>query len=682
MADDTQRQTALKLKLGSEQLELVRLDASEAMSQHFMISLDILSKLGEIDLLPHLGKPAEVESLLDGEHLRYFHGIVTDGYYVDFIEGTGHIYRLTLHPTAYFHDRGLNFRIFQEESVKDIITKVLDERKIDFEFNANGGLRMRSYCVQYGESDFSFISRMMEEDGLYYFYRHEEGKHIMVICDAPGQHIPLAVANLEYNPNTYSVTNTDSAARAVATHSGIFIQSWHEHVSTGAEAKVTMRDYDFIAPNRVREAVATDQEIHAEDSIEYYNWPTRAYQESNHDWPARSDLDKDGKNLAKVLLESLRAQRVRYEGSSGFAGLVTGETFELDMHPVDRLNKEYMIIQCRTGLANENFRTSMDPGETLVHFCAIPADTQFRAPIVTRRPVARGPESAIVTGPAGEEIHVDKYGRIKVHFYWDRVGKMDDTCSCWIRVSQTGALGNIINPRVGDEVLIDFVNGNPDRPIMIGRVYNEGNMPTYALPDNKTRSVWRTKTYKRTSGVGYGEAIGLDTKQPGVNELRFEDKTGEEELFIHAEKDMNTRVRRYETHHVGGDQTINIGYHRVEEVGKNETIKIGVDRTEEVGSNEKITIGANRDVRIKSDYNLKTDGSQTDVIGNELSITAGSKITLKVGASSLTMDGGSITLQSPQIKINGSATVAILSAKTDVTGSGMVKVVGGVVMIN
>lgn len=666
----TKRQTSLNLSLAGsrERLQLVYVDAYESLSEAFMITLDVMAK-DEISLLPNIGKQAMVECLLDGDHQRYFHGMVVDARYVGGDPADGHFYRLMLAPQAQFHEQGSNFRIFQNKTVIAIIEDVLGTCKIPYKVVASGGKRNLPYCVQYGESDFAFVCRLLEEEGLYYFYAHEASAHRMIICDRPSSHRDLPIGKLRYNPLSDSLAMVDSRARPTG-GSGAWVQSWHEHASSGAEAKVTLRDYDFKKPGTPREAQQEDSKAHEEDAIEVYRWPGRYYKES------------DGKALSNVLLESRRAQRLRYEGTSRSGAIQPGYLVTLDRHPNARFNRKYLVSAVRSQFSSEQYRSGSRSGETQVSFTAIPDDVQFRAPIVTPRPVAKGPETAVVTGPKGEEIHVDEFGRIKVQFHWDRTGQRDDKSSCWLRVSQTGGLGNIIIPRIGHEVLVDFINGNPDRPIVVGRVFNAAHMPVYPLPTHKTRAVWRTKTYKKDMGLAQAGAEPLDTGRPGANEIRFEDATGEEEMFVHAEKDMNTRIRHNETHHVGRNVQIWVGKSRTEEVGEHETILIKQNRKEEVRGTETIKIVKDRNTTIDSNDTLKVRRKIVIDAGQEILINAGAKITIKVGGSTITLDPASLKVATTLLDMRGKATAKLSSAKTNVEGQGVLTAKGGVVLIN
>ena len=670
MADSPQRQTSLTLRLGdgADQLRLIRLDAFEALSQNFSVTLEVLS-LGELELLPALGKPAAIESTVDGEHQRWFHGLVSDAEFLEAMQSSGYVYRLTLAPTAHFVEQGSNFRIFQQTSLIDIVTKVLGERSIDHEVKASGGTRILPYCVQYGESDMAFVSRLMEEEGLYYFYDHSQSGHKLIICDKPGNHDDLPGGLLVYNPLGDSQKLSDSALRnKIASHT---VQSWHERASSGAEVSVAMHDYDFTKPATARKANAREKAAHELDQVEVYTWPGRYYEENT------------GETLSKVVLESRRAQRLRYEGTSRFPGIQVGYHAQLSEHTIGRFNRKYLVIRCRTTLANEQYRSGGTGGETFVEFSAIPNDVVYRAPLVTPRPMVQGPETAVVTGPPGEEIHVDEYGRIKIQFHWDREGTLDDKSSCWVRVSQTGGLGNIVIPRIGHEVIVDFINGNPDRPLVTGRVFNAQHMPVYKLPDNKTRALWRTKTYKRDFGDALPEALALDTKAPGANELRFEDKTGAEELFVHAERDMNTRVRHNETHHTGRDVEIKVGKNRKEWVGIDETIDIEGNRKEHVLGTETVTIEKDRKVEVHTNDSLDVTQKIKINAGQEIAISAGSKITLTVGGSSITLTPAKIEIKTVQLDMQGSATAKLAGGATvDIQAGGKAATTAALITLN
>jgi type VI secretion system secreted protein VgrG len=593
-----------------------------------------------------MGKPACVGVSQDNEFQRYFNGLATEG---EFIKQTdaGFHYRIVLRPWTYFLAHNRDFAIYQDKDAIEIIKNVLEEAGMsDVDYTRLGkSCPQRIYCVQYAESDFAFISRLMEEEGIYYFFEHSEDRHVLVLCDGPSSHSDGQPATLSYNPSTVTVFNVDSAART-ETAQKYYAQSWTERVSTGGEAKVTARDFDFEKPERPLEAVSEENEAHPRDSVEVYGYPF-GYKEED-----------DGRKLGGVVLDALRTDRKVYRGQSQATALSCGAKVTIEDHPTERFNDEYVIQQTFHTVANERYRTGDFGSEQTYNVIleAVPADTQWRAPRTTPRPIVHGLESAIITGPEGEEIYTDEYGRVKVRFHWDRSGSAGEKSTCWMRVSQTGGLGNIILPRVGHEVLIDFLGGDPDRPLVIGRVFNKTHMPIYELPENKTIALWRTKTYGQSGDYSPGQ--DLDTGAPRANELRFEDKGGHEEVFLHAERDMKTRIRYKESHHVGCDQEI----------------KVRHDRNELVEHDEKVEVKNNREHDIDNNDTLK--------VGNELYIEAVAKITMKVGASSIVMDPGSIEIKSPMITIEGNALAELKSPLTTVEGTGILTLKGGLVTIN
>lgn len=629
------RQTSLTIDLGGEQVKVRRVEASETLGRPFSIVVDLVAPLGPLDLLPHLGKPAAITVFQDDKLMRHYHGIVVEGVYVS-ERDDGYHYRLWLRPWTYLASQNRDYAIFQEKTAVDIAKEVygaLGYAKVDYSKLTKARAK-REYCVQYGESDFAFITRLMEEEGIYYYFEHTADEHKLVLCEAPASHVDGKPPLLTYNPLADSVANVDSAIRSLVAKRD-YLHSWVERVTTGAEAKVTMRDYDFTKSDKV-EAKATAEGIHPQDEIEVYRYPGRFV------------VEADGKTLGEARLNALRANRQTFTGQSQLESLACGKVFKLQKHPNDRYNQRYVITSVQHATSVESERSASGGEGAHVYIEAIPADTLFHVQRTVERPSTRGLESAIVTGPQGEEIYTDKYGRVKVRFHWDRAGTPGEKATCFIRVSNTGGLGNIILPRVGHEVLVDFLDGDPDRPIVMGRVFNSNNMPVYPLPDNKTRAVWRTKTYGAQSG--YGAAESLDTGQPKANELRFEDMGGKEEVFLHAERDHNIRVRHKESHHIGLDQAIKIGGSRKTEIKETDTLDV------------------------KKSISIKA--------GTTIMIEAGSKITLKVGESTIEIDPTSIKMKTTMFNTDAKATVDVKSPLTTVKGDGMLTLKGGMTMIN
>lgn len=655
----TSRLSEMSIDMGDEQVELERIDCIETLSAAFTITVDIFTPL-EIDLQPHLGKPCALKVREDDVLQRYFHGLVVSGEHIDETP-SGHRYRLALKPWTFFLAQNRSMAIFQDKTAQDIIGEIFQRAGIsDFEFKLSTSPRPRTYCVQYQESDFTFASRLMEEEGFYYFFRHETDKHIMVICDAPASHVSGTPSSLTYAPNSISVFMADSADRASGGRH--HLQSWREKVSTQAGSRVTVRDWDFRAPSRFVEATAQNEGQHQRDDQEIYVYPGRFYHESI----GTGDIETHGSERSETMIHAMRAQRRVFTGSSQAAGLSCGFKAAVTGHQIGRMNGDYLVISTYHSIVAESYRSGAHTHEASfnVRFEAIPADTRFHPLQVTPRPAVQGLETAVVSGPEGEEIFTDEYGRVKVRFHWDRDTTPGEAATCWIRVSQTGGLGNLILPRVGHEVLVDFLGGDPDRPVVVGRVFNADHMPVYPLPANKTRALWRTKRYGETGD--YSNAQPLDSGAPGANEIRFEDKGGGEEIYIHAEREMNTRIRLDETRHVGQTQSV----------------KIGLDHEERVHRDENLLVGRDQDLSIVEHRRTKVGKDDVLDVAQSFKLTANTSIELQVGQSRIEIRPTSITISAPNITVSGQASVAIDSPETSADGKGTLTLTGGLVRIN
>jgi type VI secretion system secreted protein VgrG len=650
-SNPTTRLTRMTIDVG-EQVVLERITSSEGLSRPFSIEADIVSPL-EIDIQPHLGKPTALTVLEDQNVVRHFHGLIISAEYLQ-ESPTGHHYRLTLKSWAFFLDQNRDMAIFQDLKTVDILKQVFEAAGIsDVDYSKLSKPRVpRDYCVQYGESDFAFASRLMEEEGIYYFFRHSADKHVMVLCEGPSCHTQGTPAKLEYNQNAVSVFASDSKERFAAPKA--VLQSWKERVSTTARNKVTYRDFDFQSPDQPLIATQTAEGAHPRDDREIYHYPGRYVREKT----GRGDQTSAGEARSQTMLDGTRADRRVFSGTSQASALSCGSLVDVADHPAARMNGPYLIIGTQHHIAAETYRSGEREGEEdfNIRFDAIPAATTYQPPQTTERPVVHGLESAVVTGPAGETIYTDEYGRVKVRFHWDRKDTPGEKSTCWVRVSQTGGLGNLVLPRVGHEVLVDFLSGNPDRPVVMGRVFNQSHMPIYDLPANKTRALWRTLRYGDTGQ--YPNTMPLDTGAPGVNEIRLEDKGGSEEFFIHAERLMTIRVRFDETHHIGHNQDDKVGY----------------DRTAFVGHDETKTVVNNRTHTIKVDDTLH--------VGKKLEIDAGTHIKLSVGKSTVVIDGTSITLQADTIKVIGNVQTLVQGITTTVKATGQATLTGKTTFIN
>lgn len=657
------RETRLTIDLGGEQVDFSTLAARESLSDPFAIELEVTAPLGELDLAPHLGEQVCVTVLEDETPVRYFHGYLTEGVYLR-EDPDGFRYNLSLRSFLYFMDHRKGFAIFQDKTVIDVIKEILGRTPYaDFELRSSESYEKFEYCVQYNESDFNFISRLMEQEGLYYFFEHSQSSHKMVICDKANSHKKNEHGDLAYNP---TATSSQSYKVGSAWGDKHVVSTWTERVSTGAQDRVALRDFDFTRPQSPIAGTASGQSGHPKDDLEDYSYPGHFIDEGR------------ANRLSQVRLEELRAMRQNFSATVTAKGMTCGTTINLAQHPNARYNRDYLVVATYHVLRAERYRSGGGEGfDDDIQIALIPSDTQYRAPRRAIKPLVVGLESAIVTGPKGETIFTDEYGRIKVRFHWDRDGAPDEKSTCWMRVSQTGGLGNIILPRVGHEVLVDFLNGDPDRPVVTGRVFNAQHMPVYDLPANKTRAVWRTLTYG-TQG-DYPESEKLDTGEPKANELRFEDQGGKEEVFLHAERDMNTRVRFDFSHHVGHDEERKVGRHRQRYVKKDEKVTIDGNRTYTLKKNEKNTItegSRTTDIDSGNDSLTIKQGNLTiKVDSGKVLIEAMRSIELKCGSTSLRLTPTQASLSSTMVKVDGKAT-------TEVSAGGILTEKGGLIKIN
>ena len=607
-----------------DQLEFRSMEGTEQMSRLFGFRVRLLSQSASIDAKSLLGKDMSVEVDLttekNGRGKRFISGQVTQFTYVG-RDGDYYLYESILRPWLWHATRRSDFKIFQFRKAPDIIKEVLGKYGFSIEDKLTGAYREWPYIVQYGESDFNFVSRLLELEGGYYYFSHSQGSHTLVLADDIGGHSPLpnGPSTLSYYPET----------RAAHVHDEDFIDGWSfaEDIASGNFAA---DDYDFEKPKALLDTRQQQPAGHSEDSRELYEWPG-GYTEFG-----------DGENYARIRIEQQKAQREIAQGEGNARNIAPGYLFTFNKYPRADQNKEYLIESAHYRF-EENVRRSdgaggsgggkrggADSGTTYrIRFAVVPKNIAYRSQRLTPKPRTTGPQTAVITGPAGEEIYTDKYGRVKVQFHWDRYGSFDENSSCWIRVSQTWAganYGSMHIPRIGQEVIVDFLNGDPDYPIITGRVYNAMQMPPWDLPGNKTQSGIKTNSSKG-GAAGAGEKNG-----PGdANALRFEDKAGQEQLWLHAQKDQLTEVENDEDKWVGNDRRKvidrdefnTIHRDRSEIVDRNEKINVHGWRKEEVDLDETLTVHQNRKKTI--------DKNETDVIKKKWDITVGQIRMEKVG---------------------------------------------------
>ena len=556
------------------------------------------------------------------------------------------VYETVLVPKVWLLSLKSDCRIFQTMSVVDIVSKILKDAEVDFQFRVTGTYPKRDYCVQYRESSLNFISRLLEEEGIFYFFEHTESKHTMVFSDkssmlspCPGQ----ATANYAISRSGKGDEGTSDGVTAV------------ERIEQAHTGKAELRDYNFETPRDNLSAVL------ASDHEEVY------------DYPGKYGEQEEGTRYVRIRLEEREAEQFVLSGTSECRPFRPGSMFQLKEHFRPDTNRDYFLTSVTHDVLDTSYRQGGDAEANRYSntFKAIPKTVPYRPPRLARKPFVQGPQTALVVGKAGEEIWVDKYGRVKVQFYWDRLGKKNETSSCWVRVSQIWAGKNwgwVTIPRIGQEVIVDFLEGDPDRPLITGRVYNADQTTPYTLPANQTQSGIKSRSSKGGGSENF-------------NEIRFEDLKGSEMITVHAEKDMETTVEHDDTQKVQNNRTITVDGTHTETIVKDTTITIKEGNhslTLNQGNQSiKLDMGNQSTELSMGNQSIKLDmGNQsTNVELGQISTEAMQSITLTVGASSIKIDQMGVTIQGMMIKINGELT-------TDVEAGVLLTAKGAITMIN
>lgn len=641
------RDVAIGTPLGEDVLLLKSMSASEKLGRPFQYELDLISEDLQIKAADIVGQNVTVRiKLLSGED-RYFNGFISRFVQVP-TESDEAAYHATAVPWLWFLTRTADCRIFQEMTVPDIIKQVFrDLGFTDFEDSLTATYRTWEYCVQYRETDFNFVSRLMEQEGIYYFFKHENGKHKLVMADSASAHAPNpGYEEIKYRP--FSAEEDEEIISRWTTETRIQPGSY------------SLTDFDFKNTNKdlqARSAIPRDHEV-ADMAI--------------FDYPGEYIESADGESYAKIRIEELHTQYEVATAASNAKGICPGYTFKLLECPIKEQNKEYMVTSANHQIDAGIFESGGggDAGGYSCSFTAIDTAQPFRSLRITPKPSIPGPQTAVIVGPSGEEIYTDEHARVKVQFHWDRYGKADENSSCWIRVAQVWAgkkWGAMYIPRIGQEVIVEFLEGDPDHPIITGRVYNGTNTPPYELPGEKTKS-----TIKSNSSKGGG----------GFNEIRFEDKKDSEQIFINAAKDFHLRIENDRKEWVTNDRHLIVENDKTEHIKNERNEIVGKSHSEEIGEDRDLTVKGNEDKEVGKDLILTVKGNVTETFkmdhteettknytlkAMQVTIEAKTKIELKVGGSTISMNPGQIEIKAPQVSVNGSA---------------MTEVKGGIVKIN
>ncbi len=643
------RLIAIKTALGADALAARSISVQEQISRLFQIEVELSGEDAEVDLDQVVGNNATIRLFVGQNQKRFFHGFVSRLVQETNQGGYAH-YRATIVPWLWFLTRTSDCRIFQGKSVPDIIEAVFKGHGFsDYQLKLSATHSPKEYCVQYRETDFNFVSRLMEQEGIYYFFEHQDGKHTLVMADSISAHKPFP----GYSDVTFLEEEKGDKAREAVT-------DWimEKEVQPVATA---LQDFDFKKPKTSLLASSNLTRKVGKAQFEIYDYPGEYVEHG------------DGSQLADVRLEELQTQYETLHGEASARGISTGCTFNLKKHPRDDQNREYLVtsVSLRADAGEFSTTPGSDPGTEFFtcSFTTIDKKQQFRASRLTPKPIVQGPQTAIVVGPGGEEIYTDQHARVKVHFHWDRHDKSDENSSCWIRVSQYWAgkeWGSIHIPRLGQEVIVEFLEGDPDRPIITGRVYNADQVPPYGLPGNNTQSGVKS----RSSSGG---------SSPNFNEIRFEDKKGSEQVYIHAEKNQDNVVENDETTDVGHDRTEKVGHdekinvvnNRTENVGVNEVITIGSNRTEQVGANESITVGSNRTRNVGANETITVALMRAHTVGVNEAITIGAMQAITVGVNQATTVG-----VNQENTIGAAQTNTVGAAQTNTIGADQSNTIG------
>jgi type VI secretion system secreted protein VgrG len=673
--------------LAEDTLCIDRASITEGVSKPFAMQLDLLAETSKASSIKYdqiVGKGVTLTVELPGKKKRFFHGMVSrfsdGGQDVKFAH-----YRAEVVPWLWLLTLTSDCKAFQDLKFPDIIKKVFQEWQgkfpelVKFEDKTSGKYTKVDYCVQYRETDFNFVTRLMEQEGIFYYFKHEDGKHTLVFGDSPSAFEACPnLAEARYLPDAGMGEWEDG------------VTSW-EFRHSMVPGKYALRDHHFQLSASKNEKLEAPEEgavkVGNNSSLEVFDFPGEFAQRFTKPDERLSEVETHGGDIAKWRMEEQSVPHLVISGTSNCRAFTSGCHFSLLGHggaakKVPGTQGKYVLTSLsHSFVQSPDYRSATATTNPYRNtFSCIPQEVTFRPARTTPRPVIQGVQSAVVVGLKGEEIDCDKYGRVKVQFHWDREGKKDEKSSCWVRVGTPWAgkqWGMIHIPRIGQEVIVAFMEGDPDQPLIVGSVYNYDNMPPWELPDNKTKSGIQSCT---TKGGGPHD----------FNGIRFEDKKGEEKFQVLAEKDYSRIVKNNDALAVGfykkdaGNQTIDIF--------NNQTVTIGTDaetpegsQTIEIGKDQKLTVKkGNRDAIIEMGNDSLTIkmGNQTTKLNLGKSATeAMQSIEFKVGQSSIKIDQTGVTIKGMTVNVEGQMLTNVKGMMTQVNGSAMMTVGGGLTMI-
>jgi len=658
------REVSVTCALADDVLLFQRMTGSDELGRLSEYRVQLLSTSNDVKIADVLGKAMGIHVDLPDGSLRHYNGIVTR-FCSTGTKGKLASYEATIHPWLWLLTRSSNCRIFQDMSVIEIVKEVCKASVYggltDLSDGALSGTYDKlPYCVQYRESDFNFVCRLLESAGIYFFFTHDASRHTMVLADSSGAHAKIAGYG--------NVGFTEQGGRNPVDRESVF--AWSAAGAVVASS-YTLNDFDFEkASGSLSGGLLSKTTIAAAFEQPAYEL---------FDYPGKYVSAADGTALSRGRMEGVHGKSEQIDAQTHARGLFPGGLFTLAEHPRDDQNREYLVTQARYDIVGDSYGSggAATPMSFDCSFSAIGHDHSFRPLPIAIKPFVQGPQTAIVVGKANEEIWTDQYGRVKVQFHWDRLGKEDEKSSCWVRVSQSWAgkgWGTIFIPRIGMEVIVSFLEGDPDRPLVTGCVYNSDAMPPYDLPAEQTRTTTKTNTSK--GGAGF-------------NEIRLDDKKDAEEIFIQAEKDFNRVVKNNDTLKVGfekkdkGDQTITIKNDQSLSVGNDQTIKIAHDQTATIDNDQTVKIKVDQKLDVGGNQTVAITGDQKITVSKTIVIEATMSIELKVGGSSILIEPAKITIKSAQIDVEADAAMKIKAgAMMEIKAGAVMTVAGALVKIN
>ena len=614
---------------GRTDFSVFSFSGEEAVSTPYEFSVELLHPSDSENSTSFIGAPALLRVRDRSGQARPVHGLVREMKYLRRGNHLAH-YQCVIVPRLWFLGQTRNHRIFQHQSAPEIIRRILEEQNFtadSFAFKCFHDYPEREYCVQYGESDLHFISRLCEEEGIYYYFEHTENGHCLCFSDMPGGPRIAGGAALRYFPGSGQPADTAVVSRATI-------------LSRSVSDRATLRDWNFLTPSAILESSAFEATFDKAPAVPGMRAETYR---SPHLYQTR----EEGARHAALQLRRQLTFQTCLEAEADISRFLPGFTFTLFGHERAELNAGWWIV----GVAHRGEqpqalgREAPDRGMTYAsRLTAIPETARFVPDLTHPRSRIWGDQTAIVTGPADEEIYPDAYGRVKVQFFWDREGKQDENTCCWIRVSQGWAgteFGAMGLPRIGQEVIVSFLEGDPDRPLITGRLYNAGAMPPHPLPAHKTRTVLRSMSSPGGDGPG------------GFNELRLEDKAGEEEMYLHAEKDVNIHIKNNWKEHILRDKHVSVDRHAYVRTQRETHETLDGARKTELHANDNLILRATSHAAIDGSWLCRV-GAETHLYAGETAVfEAGTEATLKGGASWIRFTPSGVAAGGSSVSLGG-----------------------------